>query len=257
MVGWVGRAGGHFQVTTRRTVLCFLASLGLFVTREARADLIAEGERRVDYTFSIENASKFPDYVFLAHPYTTSFGAPKDELGVIDVLPMIVGKYVTPVVHAMKRSDFDASGVKDFRPEALEAFFTQDKTVLRSTVRISPVHTLPAALRVRSVHDVVRVEKLEAGVFVARLAQVVYQLDDGQNVTLAYTAEGNRPDPPGAAPTEPAPGTPDGPPATRAPSGCGGCGVTGEGGAAGVVLGLGILAALRGRRRMQSERPGE
>ncbi|MRG96971.1 MYXO-CTERM sorting domain-containing protein [Polyangium spumosum] len=245
---------------TRRTFLV-LAALGLLVAGEARADLIPDGEKRVEYTFSLENGSNFPDHVFLAHPYTTSFGAPNPELCVLGQMPMIVGKYVNPVVYAMKKADFEASSLRKLQGEDLEAFFEKEKTLISSGLRISPVHYVPERWPVKGVHDVVRVEKLDAGVFVARLAQVVYSLDDGQKVTLDYAADGKRPDPPGvarppardeAAPQESsAPGEPppNAPPPTRASSGCGGCAVTGEEGAAGVVVGLGLLAALRGRRR--------
>ncbi|MDI1444905.1 MYXO-CTERM sorting domain-containing protein [Polyangium sp. 6x1] len=246
-------------MTTRRTALLFLASLGLLVSREARADLINPGEKRVDYSFDLENASQFPEYVFLAHPYTTSFGAPMPELGVLGGLPLIVGKYVQPVVHAMKKSDFEASSVRKLEGAALEAFFAEGKGLVSSGLTIRPIHFVSDRWPVKGIHDVVRVEKLEAGVFVARLAKVVYFMDDGKRVTLDYPADGKRPDPPGVAsapapdapPTsttaDPAENTPAAP--AHAPSGCGGCAVKGEEGAAGVMFLLGVLAALRGRRR--------
>lgn len=246
-------------MTTRRTALLFLASLGLFVSREARADLIPTGEKRIAYTFDLENASQYPDYVFLAHPYTTSFGAPMPELGVLGGLPLMVGKYVQPVVYAMKKSDFEASSVRKLEGAALEAFFAEGKGLISSGFTIRPQHFVPDRWPVKGMHDVVRVEKLEAGVFVAKLAKVVYSMDDGKSVTLDYPADGKRPDPPGVAPApgreapptsataDPAETTPVAP--AHAPSGCGGCAVRGEEGAAGFVFLLGVLAAFRARRR--------
>ncbi|TKC99881.1 MYXO-CTERM sorting domain-containing protein [Polyangium fumosum] len=250
-------------MTTRRTALLFLASLGLLVSREARADLIPDGEKRVDYTFELENSSQFPDYVFLAHPYTTSFGAPMPELCVLGGMPRIVGKYVQPVVYAMKKSDYEASSLRKLEGAALEAFFAEGKGLISSGLTIRPEHFVPDRWPVKGMHDVVRVEKLEGGVFVARLVKVVYFFDDGKRVPVDYPADGKRPFPPGFAPTpprdeaaetpspsttaDPAENTPAAP--AHAPSGCGGCAVKGEEGAAGFMFLLGALAALRGRRR--------
>ncbi|MDI3286124.1 MYXO-CTERM sorting domain-containing protein [Polyangium sp. 15x6] len=254
---------------TRRTALLFLASLGLLVSREARADLVDPGEKRVDYTFELENASSFPEYVFLAHPYTTSFGAPMPELGVLGGLPLMVGKYVQPVVYAMKRSDFEASSLRKLEGAALEMFFAEGKGLVSSGLTIRPQHFVPDRWPVKGIHDVVRVEKLEAGVFVARLAKVVYSMDDGKSVTVDYPADGKRPDPPGVAsaparsePAEPPPTSATADPAettpvapAHAPSGCGGCAVKGEEGAAGFVFLLGVFAAFRARRRGGSMAP--
>ncbi|MDI1482034.1 hypothetical protein [Polyangium sp. y55x31] len=247
-------------MTTRRIALLFLATLGLLISREARADLINPGEKRVDYTFELENASQFPDYVFLAHPYTTSFGAPMPELGVLGGLPLMVGKYVQPVVYAMKKSDFEASSLRKLEGAALEAFFAEGKGLISSGLTIRPEHFVPDRWPVKGMHDVARVEKLEAGVFVAKLAKVVYFMDDGKRVSVDYPADGKRPFPPGLTPTpprdetpptsataDPAETTPVAP--AHAPSGCGGCAVRGEEGAAGFVFLLGVLAAFRARRR--------
>ncbi|HVK63204.1 MAG TPA: MYXO-CTERM sorting domain-containing protein [Polyangium sp.] len=256
-------------MTTRRTALLFLASLGLLVSREARADLIPNGQKRVGYTFELENASQFPDYVFLAHPYTTSFGAPMPELCVLGGIPPIVGKYVQPVVYAMKKSDFEASSLRKLEGAALEAFFTEGKGLISSGLTIHPEHFVPTRWPVKGMHDVVRVEKLEAGVFVARLVKVVYSLDDGKSVSVDYPADGKRPLPPGITSTPPQGEAAETPPSSttadpaettpaapaHAPSGCGGCAVKGEEGAAGFMFLLGALAAFRGRRRGGSSAP--
>jgi MYXO-CTERM domain-containing protein len=249
--------------------------------RDARADIVEPNTHRVEYSFSIENAKDYPDWVFLAYPYSMSFGAPTTETTRVTELPSQIGRWQEPTIYAMKKKDFESERPTSLLGDDLEPLF-KSKKVLASKVKILAVHRAHDDSPVEAIHDIITIDKLDAQVFEARI-RAVFKLKGGAKEEVAFPADGSRPEPsggkkakagpgpsPAEAPAEPAlaldspsptaPSTSSAPPAaTPSSRGCG-CATAAATGSSGVVLLGAMLLAWKLRRRSSSRasrRPGE
>lgn len=114
-------------------------ALALFTASfTARADLPPpDGQRFVDYEFSVSGLAAHPDWVLLAFPWSMSNGAPTEELAEVkDGTPVGVGRRSgTPKLYAMKRADYETfkkgytPSSERFQDPALRALFAGSQVI--------------------------------------------------------------------------------------------------------------------------------
>jgi hypothetical protein len=220
--------------------LVVTAALAVVLTGASRssADLPPpDGQKFVDYAFSIEGLAKFGDFVLLAYPYSLSNGRPTTEhLQLEDGKQASLGRRSgTPKLYAMKKTAYE-EWLKGYEPDreamedpALAALFGGNQ-VIACNAKLSPSFQLPTSDPRSTVVEVFRVTRID---------DKTCQIEPASGVTK--TASG---DPPTRVASSDSPTQP--PPPKKA--GCAGCATPAKDDTPGAVA-LFLALALAASRR--------
>lgn len=153
----------------RKLVVTAALAVLLSGTSRSSADLPPpDGQKFVDYAFSVEGLAKFGDFVLLAYPYSLSNGRPTTEhLQLEEGKQASLGRRSgTPKLYAMKKAAYE-EWLKGYKPDreamddpALAALFGGNQ-VIACNVKLSPSFQLPTSDPRSTVVEAFRVAKID------------------------------------------------------------------------------------------------
>ncbi|MBN8584809.1 MAG: hypothetical protein J0M37_06895 [Ignavibacteria bacterium] len=176
-----------------------IAILALFIFSSAvNADLLPEGKKKIQYSFSVTNTDSFPGYTFIAFPINSSNGRPMIFASVInkDINISLSCRFGVPVLYAVKTVDFDQRKFDslnlldndDIRAKELESFILSSKFIPSIKIVCSSYADKDAGYYY--VEELFRIEKIDTDTMNVRSVKTIYK-DKNNNIIDAKDSKSN------------------------------------------------------------------